>query len=77
MTGYSEVRPRRVKTMVNGQHFRTDPNYKNVFFWDPDGLGTGNFGVSGFDLHTVKEGECLRSKKSQTSRLPIPLLAAL
>lgn len=43
--------------MINGQHFRTDPNYKDVFVDDMDDMTTGSYDASGIDVHVVRHEE--------------------
>lgn len=55
--------------MINGQHFRTDPTYKDVFVYDQDQMSLGGYAASGLDIHSVREEETYTTKSQQNQRI--------
>jgi len=51
--------------MINGQHFRTDPTYKDVFVYDQDQMSLGDYAASGLDIHSVRQEETYKTKSQQ------------
>jgi hypothetical protein len=49
--------------MVQGNHIRTNPKYKDLFIFDQNNLGIGKFARSGLTLHLVKNGEFAEDPK--------------
>lgn len=52
--------------MVQGNHIRTNPKYKDLFIFDLDKMGPGHFKKSGLRLHFVKLLEFDEDPASQT-----------
>jgi hypothetical protein len=55
LTNFEEYRGFIVKEGTARKHLRTDIKKKDIFIHDRDGLTTGNFGVSGLDVHLIPD----------------------